>query len=134
MNKIIIPNEIFINIIEPYSRKPQSKFLLDDIKSFYSTLEQVKTLYSNYIQKKYRNFIDLGYQGFQYSFYNELLKGLHIICGTNVMDYYSYQLLELQTRYCRQFWASCGHEERIEIIIALTTLFTRYSRRPGDPI
>ena len=51
MNKIIIPNEIFINIIEPYSRKPQSKFLLDDIKSFYSTLEQVKTLYSNYIQK-----------------------------------------------------------------------------------
>ena len=66
MNKIIIPNEIFINIIEPYSRKPQSKFLLDDIKSFYSTLEQVKTLYSNYIKKKYRNLLDLELQVIQY--------------------------------------------------------------------
>jgi|TARA_B100000965_G_scaffold298702_1_gene257042 hypothetical protein len=132
MNGIIIPNEIFINIIEPYSRKPQSKCLLEDIKSFYTTLQQVKKMYVNSINEQYRrNYLDIG---MKYSFYNELLKGLHIICGNTNMEYYSFQFLELQTRYCRRFWAKMIHEERIETTIALRSLLTRYSRRPGDPI
>jgi len=133
MSKIIIPNEIIINIIEPYSRKPQSKYLLEDIKNFHSTLEEIKKMYSNYIQNKYRNVIELGLQNIHYSLYNELLKGLHIICGITTEEYYSLQLLDLQTKYCRIFLANCTPEKRIEILIALRALFTKYSRRIGQP-
>ena len=132
MNEIIIPNDIIINIIEPYSRKPQSKYLLEDLKSFYYTLEEVKIIYSNYIHNKYRNIIELGLQNIHYSFYSELLKALHIICGTSTKEYYSIQLLELQTRYCRKFWAKCTPERRIEILIAIRSLFLKYSRRIGN--
>ena len=92
----------------------------------------VKYFECKFFINKYRNIIELGLQNIHYSFYSELLKALHIICGTSTKEYYSIQLLELQTRYCRKFWAKCTPERRIEILIGIRSLFLKYSRRIGN--
>ena len=78
MMDIIIPKEVIINFIEPYSRSTQNIELLEDIKSFHSTLEQVKDFYTNITYTNYNN-DSYSYFFEPQSFYDDFAEGLNVI-------------------------------------------------------
>ena len=51
-----IPKEVIINVLEPYTRKYQSKKLIDDIKSYHSTLNIIFKKYYNNLYDDYGNY------------------------------------------------------------------------------
>tara|TARA_B100000902_G_scaffold265513_1_gene251596 strand:- start:13439 stop:13909 length:471 start_codon:yes stop_codon:yes gene_type:complete len=51
-----IPKEIIINILEPYTRKCQSKELIDDISGYYSTLNLIFNKYYSNLYDDYGNY------------------------------------------------------------------------------
>uniref|UniRef100_A0A6C0L1P8 Uncharacterized protein n=1 Tax=viral metagenome TaxID=1070528 RepID=A0A6C0L1P8_9ZZZZ len=54
LNKI--PSEVIINIVEPYTRKYQSKELIDDIRSYHSTLNIIFFKYYHNLYDDYGNY------------------------------------------------------------------------------
>lgn len=51
-----IPSEVIINIVEPYTRKYQSKELIDDIRSYHSTLNIIFFKYYHNLYDDYGNY------------------------------------------------------------------------------
>jgi len=130
MMDIIIPKEVIINFIEPYSRSIQNIELLEDIKSFHSTLEQVKDFYTNITYTNYNN-DSYSYFFEPQSFYDDFAEGLNVISrirsSKKINPYFA-------TIACRLMWATLTHEQRIETFILLQSISRRFARRPGDPL
>ena len=126
-----LPNHIYYQHIEPYTRRPQPKILLEDIVSFHATLEEIKAYYTKLMYYRHSK-DDLGLYTEHMSFYHEFLIGLCILLGLNHIDFCSYKMLEMDVRVCRLLWGSSSPDDRIEIIIHLKSLTQSYFRRPGD--
>lgn len=129
----MIPSHIYYHVIEPYTRRPQPKNLLNDIIHFHATLEQVKHFYNQIIQERYNR----DYEGTMIEkreFYDEFLEGLYIVGNWKYVDYYLYKQLNLVKRVCRQTWASSSIQDREQLIMYLQFMTLRNNRRPGDPI
>lgn len=94
-----IPNDIKINIIEPFTRNTQEKELCDDIKSFTTTFKCIFSVFFTNVSNFIFNNVDNGTIGFVPPFY--ILKCTWIFLEIELIEYLIINklLFEILDRY-----------------------------------
>tara|TARA_Y100000389_G_scaffold21763_1_gene18687 strand:- start:1348 stop:1827 length:480 start_codon:yes stop_codon:yes gene_type:complete len=123
--------ENIINIIEPYTRRPQSKKLLYDIRNYTSTLLKVELMYYSGLRQRYHLDYEAALSQTYNTFYNELVKGLYLIDREKLIYLY-YKLHGNTTRISRAYWGQLEPSGRYYIVKGIQKYFHNPVRRPGD--